>query len=376
MTKTDQQQNHSIFNLPQDIIFDILSRLPTKSLIQFRCVNSSSPPLISHPSFTKLHFTTTTSPDKNHLIIYYETLDYINHIYSLRSPTNTLQETLKLDPPYKPLHGYLRIVGSNKGLLCFFDTNFYSNVGRVLLWNPSISRFKKVGQDPCHDLDKVSHFVVGFGFVLRNLEFKVVKIVYGLDNVNRVFVYELSSDSWRKIDGVVAPCGMLRGWSSNVVVNGFVNWLGFKEVAGDASHVPNVIMGFDLENECFCVLELPKDIVRSYDQVCLVSYGDESLLLALGAHYVELNGEKWDMWVMGEYGVVDSWKKVCVVSHPVLSIPPLLMRNDLEVLMVMNDGRLVLFDVIKNEMLDLETHGLPRAFNAIGYTASLALLQG
>ncbi|GJY64008.1 F-box/kelch-repeat protein-like protein [Tanacetum coccineum] len=349
MTKADQQQNQSIFNLPQDIIFDILLRLPTKSLIQFRCVNSSSPPLISHPSFTKLHFTTTTSPDKNHLIIYYETLDYINHIYSLRSPTNTLQETLKLDPPYKPLHGYLRIVGSHKGLLCFFDTNFYSNVGRVLLWNPSISRFKKVGQDPCHDLDKVSHFVVGFGFVLRNLEFKVVKIVYGLDNVNRVFVYELSSDSWRKIDGVVAPCGMLRGWSSNVVVNGFVNWLGIKEVAGDASHVPNCVW--------FLMVMIP-------------------LLLALGAHYVELNGETWDMWVMGEYGVVDSWKKVCVVSHPVLSIPPLLMRNDLEVLMVMNDGRLVLFDVIKNEMLDLETHGLPRAFNAIGYTASLALLQG
>nr|GFC29784.1 hypothetical protein [Tanacetum cinerariifolium] len=144
--------------------------------------------------------------DKNHLIIYYETLDYINHIYSLRSPNNTSQETLKLDPPYKPLHGYLRIVGSHKGLLCFFDTNFYSNVGHVLLWNPSISRFKKLGHDPCRDLDKVSHFVVGFGFVLRNLEFKVVKIVYGLDNVNRVFVYELSSDSWRKIDGVVVPC--------------------------------------------------------------------------------------------------------------------------------------------------------------------------
>nr|GEV49697.1 F-box/kelch-repeat protein At3g06240-like [Tanacetum cinerariifolium] len=223
---------------------------------------------------------------------------------------------------------------------------------------------------------EVLHFVVGFGFVLRNLEFKVVKIVYGLDNVNRVFVYELSSDSWRKIDGVVAPCGMLMGWSSNVIVNGFVNWLGFKEVVEDASHVPNVIMGFDLENECFCVFELPKDIVRSYDQVCLVSYGDESLLLALGAHYVELNGETWDMWVMGEYGVVDSWKKVCVVSHPVLSILPLLIRNDHEVLMVMNDGRLMLFDAIKNEMLDLETHGLPHAFNDIGYTASLVLLQG
>ncbi|MFS7963352.1 putative F-box domain-containing protein [Helianthus anomalus] len=28
----------SIFDLPEEIIFDILSRLPTKSLISFRCV--------------------------------------------------------------------------------------------------------------------------------------------------------------------------------------------------------------------------------------------------------------------------------------------------------------------------------------------------
>ncbi|KAL8192580.1 hypothetical protein R6Q57_027765 [Mikania cordata] len=60
---------------------------------------------------------------------------------------------------------------------------------------------------------------------------------------------------------------------------------------------------------------------------------------------------------MGDYGLVDSWKRVFVVSQPALLIPPLLMKNDDQVLIVMNDGRLMLFDAVKNEMQDLETQG-------------------
>lgn len=202
-----------------------------------------------------------------------------------------------------------------------------------------------------------------------------MEIAYHLDNSivsNSVFVYSLSTNSWKKKEDIVAPYYLIRGWSSNVLVNGFVNWLACKEVIRDVSYV---IMAFDLDNESFRVLELPKKIVPNYDQVCLASYG-ESSSLSLCAHYFELNGDKWDMWVMCDYGLVDSWKKVCVVSHPALSIPPLLMRNDQEVLVVMNDGRLMLFDAIKNEMQDLYTRGLPRAFRAINFSASLALLHG
>ncbi|CAI9263098.1 unnamed protein product [Lactuca saligna] len=364
---------HSIFNLPQDVIFDILSRLPTKSLIQFTSVCTSSPPLISHPSFTKLHLSSSAAAaDDHHLLVYYESTDYINQFYSFRSPI-TFQESLKLQIAYKNLHGYLRIVGSNKGVICFFDTNYYSNVGMVILWNPSIKKLKKI-DDPSYILDRVSHFVVGFGFVSRTCEFKIVVIVYYLDNsnTNSVSVYSLGTDSWKKKEDNIAPCYLMRGWSNNVFVNGFVNWLACKQEIRGVSHE---IMAFDLEDEIFQVLELPKNIRPSYNQVHLASYG-ESSSLTFCAHYLELNGEKWDMWVMSDYGVVDSWRKVCVISQPMLSIPPLLMKNDNEVLIVTNDGRLMLFDVNKNEMFDLKTCGLPRMYRAINYTASLALLHG
>lgn len=117
-------------------------------------------------------------------------------------------------------------------------------------------------------------------------------------------------------------------------------------------------------------------MVPNYNQVSIGSYGDETLLLSLCAHYFWGNGDKWDVWVMGDYGLVDSWMKVFVVSQPALSISPLLMKNDDEVLIVLNDGRLMLFDAVKNEMQDLETQGLASSFRVVSYTAGLALFHG
>nr|XP_043620304.1 F-box/kelch-repeat protein At3g06240-like [Erigeron canadensis] len=369
---------HNIFNLPQVIILHILSCLPIKSLLQFRRVSKSSRQLVSHPYLAKRHLLASTPnhPDDHHLLIYYETDDYKYEFYSLRSPI-TLQETLKLQTPDNALHGYLRIVGSSKGLMCFFDTNYFSNVGRVILWNPSVNKYKIVCDPVYNDLNskKFSHFVVGFGLVSRDLEFKVVEIVYyshKVKVVNDVFVYSFSTDTWKKKDNVTAPCFLARGWSSNVMVNGFVHWLGRK---GPGKGDDYLIMAFDIENECFSVVELPKNMVYGYDQLYLVPYGD-SICLSLCAHYIGLNGiDKWDIWVMGDYGVANSWMKVCVVMQPKVSNPPLMMKSYHRVLVVTNDGSLGLYDSVKKQMWNLGTSGLKESFRAVHYTASLALLN-
>lgn len=245
-------------------------------------------------------------------------------------------------------------------------------MGTVILYNPSIQKIRKIDDPPDHGPDEYSHFVVGFGFVSRIFEFKIVVIAYYLDSLklNCVLVYSLSTNSWKKLKDMIAPCYLIKGWSSNVFVNGFVNWLTSKDVIRGVSHM---IMAFDLDDERFRVLELPKMIVPNYNQVCLASSMNGNYL-SLCAHYLVPNGDRWDMWAMSDYGVVDSWKKVCVVSQPELSIPPLLIRDDHEILVVMDDGRLMLYDVIKGEMQDLKTCGLGRSFRAVSYTASLALL--
>ncbi|XP_076897192.1 F-box/kelch-repeat protein At3g06240-like [Bidens hawaiensis] len=181
-----------------------------------------------------------------------------------------------------------------------------------------------------------------------------------IDKNNIVLVYSLSTNSWEKKEGVSAPCYMNNDWFSATFVNGFVNWLAFKE---DRSRV---IMAFDLDNERFQVFDLPKDIIPNdygnYLNLTMHSFGeDDSLPLSLCAGYRQNNVNKLDVWVMGEYGVVDSWKKVFVIS---------------QLLMLTSQGNLVLFDAIKNETQDLGTRGAPADFHAIRYTASLAQLDG
>lgn len=148
----------------------------------------------------------------------------------------------------------------------------------IVLWNPCIKKFKKIDNPKYEFYDKVSHFAIGFGFVLRGFEFKVVMIAYYSDNTkinNDVLVYSLSTNSWKKKDEMIASCYLINGWSSYEFVNGFVNWLGSKDVVSD---VYNVIMAFDLDNESFRVLELPENIVPNYHQVNLASYGESEFL--------------------------------------------------------------------------------------------------
>ncbi|KAI3800560.1 hypothetical protein L1987_28651 [Smallanthus sonchifolius] len=313
--------------------------------------SSTSLSISSLTSFLLHLSSATAATDDHHIFTYYESTDYINHFNSIRSPL-TFQETLKLQVPYNTLHGYLQIMGSNKGVICLFDTNFHSTLGAILLWNPSIQKLKFV-YDHQNVHEKFSHFALGFGFVSRTFEFKVVEIAYehlhdsNIDNI--VMVYSLSTNSWKKKKDMSAPCYLHEGWSSSVLVNGYVNWLALKKaVSGDT----NVIMAFDLDKERFRVFELPEITGPNGDVISICSYGEESLSLALCAF-----GEKWEVWVMADYGLTDSWKKVFVVSQPILKVPLLLLKNDDEVLIVTKNGRLVLFDRINNMQHDLETQG-------------------
>ncbi|MFS7932574.1 hypothetical protein Hanom_Chr04g00369401 [Helianthus anomalus] len=83
----------------------------------------------------------------------------------------------------------------------------------------------------------------------------------------------------------------------------------------------------------------------------MVSYGDTSALsLSLCGKYYE-QGVKFDVWIL--------W-----------------MKSEREVFIVMKGGRLMLLDVINNEVQDLNMRGAASFFRAISYTPSLALLHG
>ncbi|KAL2538512.1 F-box/kelch-repeat protein-like [Forsythia ovata] len=95
--------------------------------------------------------------------------------------------------------------------------------------------------------------------------------------------------------------------------------------------------------------------------------------LGLFISYSDNTGEIWDMWLMNEYGKVESWTKkyIIVQNHMV----PLKFVNNGEDLLAMGNENLVLIDLEKEETKNLEVFGLPFSFYTIGFVPSLALLD-
>ncbi|CAM9002585.1 unnamed protein product [Rhodiola kirilowii] len=59
---SESEEERELPELPHDVIVDILSRLPCKSLVKFRCVSKQWNSLIRSHKFAKLQFSTVTDP--------------------------------------------------------------------------------------------------------------------------------------------------------------------------------------------------------------------------------------------------------------------------------------------------------------------------
>jgi hypothetical protein len=125
---------HSQPFLPDELVFEILSRLPVKSLLQFKRVCKSWKTLISDPQFALTQFQNLiVDPTITHQRFFYTP----NNECKIASiPVKPLFENLS-EPPnaieFSMKHKYL-ILGSCNGLLCLFSIN----KGYVRLLNPSM----------------------------------------------------------------------------------------------------------------------------------------------------------------------------------------------------------------------------------------------
>ncbi|AES68586.1 F-box protein interaction domain protein [Medicago truncatula] len=127
--------------LPFDLIVEILGRLPVKLLLQLRCLCKSWNYLISHSKFAKKHLSLSTT---HHLykvsysytlskcVLTCHPLDYVS--------TNVTTMVTQYTGPFNYYVEDYYIVGSCNGIICIAGYNKPS----VILWNPSIRKFKEL----------------------------------------------------------------------------------------------------------------------------------------------------------------------------------------------------------------------------------------
>nr|XP_023882406.1 putative F-box protein At5g50220 [Quercus suber] len=200
-----RRNNH----IPYDIAFNILAKLPVKSVIRFRCVCKSWDSSITTPYFISTHLNhNNNNKDRDN--------GYVIHKPSSPSTPNSPICTVAFDHTDRSLS-----TGDND----------------IYLWNPSIRKFKKL-PDTC---------------------------------LGKWFAY-IKEENCRRV----------------------------------------IIMAFDVNSEKFKKLALPDDCFhgRSLHR-CLALFKGKLAFIKCGRN--EQRDFQFSIWVMREYGVVESWDKLFVL---------------------------------------------------------------
>jgi hypothetical protein len=183
--------------LPHELIREVLSFLPVRSLMRLKCVCKSWKTLISNPTFVKLHF--KRSARNKQLAIFSSpyssssNLRIVSHV-----PVHRLLENTSLtiaNDPYFDDHGYIYPIGSYNGLLCVRSNINNAGGYSLYLWNPATrSLSNKIEFVHC---DHWPHWWnYGFGYDNSTGTYKIVSLCLLSKEVR---VLSIGDNVWRNI---------------------------------------------------------------------------------------------------------------------------------------------------------------------------------
>ncbi|XP_059458064.1 F-box protein At3g07870-like [Corylus avellana] len=357
-------------SLPADVVVEILSRLPPKSLLRFRCVSKTWLALIgSHDFFSRnllndsiltpqnssqplplILVKATDKSDAEKLVFYslsYDTLDCVSQI-PMNLPPGPVDFLIR--PNF-----YLKLVGSCNGLLCLY--NFRSR--DVYLWKPTTpsAEFKAIPPLSPHP------FSVGFGFDPKSGDFKVVSLRYVADGTETstlaAEVYSMSRGSWKRLD-LRVPYGIF-AHSQTLALGGVFLWL--------AEQNNGQIISFDFSDEVFRTTTLPytRDALGSYHQLMELNGYVAMALFPLSFTNIKMSLE---IWVLLEFGVKESWIRFVSIEPPMDLERRLGFWKNGKLFMENSEGQLVLYDPFTQTKKNLQIEGLKESFEVVLYTQS------
>ncbi|OVA09860.1 F-box domain [Macleaya cordata] len=301
--------------LPDDIIVNIFSRLPVKSILRFRCVCKPWCKLFKSPNFVKMHLNHGVEKEKFSLILIdNEVLMYSMDYYDSSLTSSTYYEAVEIDYPFKSLGNEVHIRGACNGLLCIEPRRVKGEL--ICIWNPSTKEYKEIPMPedekfPSHlDIDH-SEISYGFGYDCNIEDYKLVRVMnfYGIDNDGeKVFygcevkVFTLGSNSWKHIPSIY-PYDI---YFDGVLVNGALHWRATPWIGG--SKGADAIVSFDIGHERLTEVSP----LVSLDDKFYKTVGVVGGCLCIFAQSYNVGIE---VWVMKDYGVRESWTKLFTIAQ-------------------------------------------------------------
>ncbi|XP_004304897.1 PREDICTED: F-box/kelch-repeat protein At3g06240-like [Fragaria vesca subsp. vesca] len=406
----------------EEMVVRILSRLPPKSLVRFRCVSKLWNTIINDPSFVAKHLSIS-----RHNKFVSETCILVKHtLFKDRSITNEEQtaafrkkqfdysnedlllsllhicnddddgdgdnltfvvEDLDVMFPSSTGPSSLRIIGHCDGIICLNN-----NVDDVLC-NPAIREFK-VLPESCvlydlppraeEDDDETAPWsmtaAMGFGLDSKAKEYKVVRVVETTSGLctyhpTRAEIYTIGANSWRELENVDIAIGCHPSWAPSFVLHfkGICYWWAF--AAGDKE----VILTFDMSDEQFHPIPVP-DCFDFYNDRCYRSTAVlKDFIVLLTYETGDEVPKSFNIWMMDEStGVKGSWIKYLAFG-PVEGIQiPLVFWNTEELLMVSSDSRVVSYNIGTKRLHRFPIQGVEGALHlqAVNYVNNVISVKG
>ncbi|KAK1426183.1 hypothetical protein QVD17_14852 [Tagetes erecta] len=310
---------------PLDIQIEILTRLPVKSLIQFRSVSKTWKSIIDTSDFIAAHqhhthhhrllvYCNRPAEDDPKYVSFADNHSFPQHKVSL-THVPLLVDKLK----------YLsvdNIVGSSRGLFCLYgyapNKPAGGSIPIAVIWNPCIRRVVPV-LVPKAPSKKIFSKVLGFGVCPVTNDPKIIKIryiryVHDVERIShipsQVEVFTLSTGVWRKPYNNLPPKSVLL-YKFAVDVDGFLYWLAEDKIVMDDGGYArsNVIISFDLTSEEFRQVNLPHSLAhRCYNNNISIFKLKESLVLSQVDNHVN------NVWLMEGTGLAKSFSKLYTVN--------------------------------------------------------------
>ncbi|KAK9933568.1 hypothetical protein M0R45_020761 [Rubus argutus] len=357
--------------LPQALVMDILSRLLVKTLFLCRCVCKSWLLIISDSHFAHMRLSklpigilikTTPGKRKSRVIDFTQIEECEGSPFRLEkmrfSPKNSL-----------PTMSDFGLINSCNGLLLLSGAGPKRDKP-LYVCNPILGEY--ITLPPTNETRLCSSFF-GFGFSVATNEYKVLQTSSSAGgDEGEAEIYTIGTGAWRSIGK--APKDSAQDAPFNAVLHGALHWVscGWKNFV--------FIHSFNFETEKFQTLPPPgyfRQIEKQFKELLKLGVVDGCLFLCVCGD----DPTQFDMWVMKDYGVQESWTKTLVVEG--LYLPeldndvyePLVFLRNGEILLCYNDWIVVCYNQGTKSLRETRVAQTGSHFRAIGYNPSFVSLQ-
>jgi F-box interacting protein len=288
-------------NFGEELEIEILLRLALKSLMRFKCVQTSWNNLIKTPYF--VNRVTKLSRNRSLLIIENSKVKLLP-----REGGDDNEKPILVNSLFPNNLARIESYGSCNGVFClkgiYADTKSH---GQLIMWNPTTNEVHHISRLPHHEKD----FLYGFGAV--DGDFKVVRLityhcVWKKLLSSFVEVYSLNTKSWTIIHTNCPRIDFTDYHPSryNALVNGVYYWI----ISSNLNTNPNYadILSFNFCNNEFGQLTSPILYVlrSSYLNDLIEIKGSLGYVLQLNS----ANNVGFEIWVMDQ----NKWSRMYAIT--------------------------------------------------------------